>query len=361
MRTLLETTTADVHCLVRAPDEQRGLARILTAQRHFLHGEPDHSRIRPLVGDLAEPMLGLSPERFEALAGSVDVIHHCGGQVNFIYPYQDLRAVNVDGTREVLRLAGHSRAIPVHYMSSLAVLAGYGPAGVAEVTEEMPLDHPGLLSVGYVESKWVAEALLHNAAAAGLPVAVHRVNDVTGDLATGAMNTGTEVCALIRFIADSGVCPDVELWLDFVPADRFTRAVAHIASHVPAAGEVYHLTNPRHALLGDLADRLRARGHRIEQLPYQAWVHRLVRFAAGHPTHPMTAFVPLFVDRCTGADLSISEMYFRPTLPLFTRTRAERALRGSGIEFPPVDARLLDLYLDDLRTVGFLTSPQAAP
>ncbi len=361
LRTLLETTTADVHCLVRAPDEQRGLARILTAQRHFLHGEPDHSRIRPLVGDLAEPMLGLSPERFEALAGSVDVIHHCGGQVNFIYPYQDLRAVNVDGTREVLRLAGHSRAIPVHYMSSLAVLAGYGPAGVAEVTEEMPLDHPGLLSVGYVESKWVAEALLHNAAAAGLPVAVHRVNDVTGDLATGAMNTGTEVCALIRFIADSGVCPDVELWLDFVPADRFTRAVAHIASHVPAAGEVYHLTNPRHALLGDLADRLRARGHRIEQLPYQAWVHRLVRFAAGHPTHPMTAFVPLFVDRCTGADLSISEMYFRPTLPLFTRTRAERALRGSGIEFPPVDARLLDLYLDDLRTVGFLTSPQAAP
>jgi thioester reductase-like protein len=361
LRTLLETTGAEVHCLVRAPDEQRGLERILDAQRRFLRAEPESGRIRPLVGDLAEPMLGLAPERFEALAGSVDVIHHLGGQVNFIYPYQDLRAVNVDGTREVLRLAGHARAIPVHYLSSLAVLAGFGPAGVGLVTEDMPLGHPELLSVGYVESKWVAEALLHNAAAAGLPVAVHRVNDVTGDLATGVMNTGTEVCALVKFLADSGVCPDVELWLDFVPADRFTRAVAHIAGHLPATGQVYHLTNPRHALLGELADRLRARGYPIEQLPYQDWVHRLVRFAAGNPTHPMTPFVPLFVDRCTGSDLSISEMYFRPTLPLFTRTRAERALRGSGIGFPPVDAGLLDLYLDGLREVGFLEPPPQQP
>ncbi|MFC9325038.1 amino acid adenylation domain-containing protein [Kitasatospora sp. NPDC057015] len=357
LNTLLATTGARIHCLVRAPDEERGLERIRAAQRRFLRREPATDRVVPLVGDLTEPMLGLTRERFEELAARVDVIHHCGGQVNFIYPYQDLRAANVGGTREVLRLAGHARAIPVHYVSSMAVMAGFGPAGVPLVTEDTPLGHPDLLSVGYVESKWVAEALLHNAAAAGLPVAVHRADDVTGDLATGAMNTGTEVCAMIKFIAESGVCPDVELWLDFVPADRFAEAVAHIAGRVPAAGEVYHLTNPRHALLAELADRLRARGYPVEQLPYRAWVHRLVRFAAGHPTHPMTAFVPLFVDRCSGADLSISEMYFRPTLPLFSRTRAERALRGSGIEFPPVDAELLDLYLDDLLAVGFLEPP----
>lgn len=356
--TLLETTGARIHCLVRAVDEEQGLERIRAAQRRFLRREPVTDRVVPLVGDLTRPRLGLSEERFEELAARVDVIHHCGGQVNFIYPYQDLRAANVGGTREVLRLAGHARAIPVHYVSSMAVLAGFGPAGVQEVTEDMPLGHPELLSVGYVESKWVAEQLLHNAAAAGLPVAVHRADDVTGDLVTGAMNTGTEVCAMIKFIAESGICPDVELWLDFVPADRFSRAVAHIAAHLPAAGEVYHLTNPRHAVLGELADRLRARGYPVELLPYPAWVHRLVRFAAGHPTHPMTPFVPLFVDRCSGADLSISEMYFRPTLPLFARTRAERALRDGGIEFPPVDAVLLDLYLDDLLAAGFLEPPR---
>ena len=281
-------------------------------------------------------------------------MYHLGGQVNFLYPYHQLRAPNVGGTREVVRLAGYSRGLPVHYLSTLAVLAGFGAAGVREVTERTPLAHPERLGVGYVESKWVAEQLLHNAAAGGLPVTVLRTNDVTGDLVTGVMNTGTELCSLIKYFADSGTCPDVQLPLDFVPADRFTRAVAHIAAHAPADGEVYHLTSPNPAGLPDLADRLRARGLRIAELPYRDWVQRLVRFAAGHPTHPITPFVPLFVDRAPGADLSISELYFQPVFPRFDRLNAEAALQGSGIELPEVDGALLDHYLERLADEGFL-------
>ncbi|MFJ9950376.1 amino acid adenylation domain-containing protein [Kitasatospora sp. NPDC091207] len=354
---LLDTTRARVHCLVRAPDEEHALERIRGAQQRYLGQDVLDSRVVPLVGDLAEPLLGLSQHRFQSLAESLDAIHHLGGQVNFIYPYHQLRGPNVGGTREIVRLAGHSRGIPVHYLSTLAVLAGFGPAGVGEVTERTPLAHPERLAVGYVESKWVAEQLLHNAAAAGLPVTVLRTNDVTGDLATGVMNTGTEICALIKYMADSGSCPDVRLLLDFVPADRFSRAVAHIARHAPAIGEVYHVTSPRPALLADLADRLRARGHRVERVPYKAWVEDLVRFAAGHPTHPMTPFVPLFVDRSPGTDLSISEMYFRPTFPLFDRANTEQALVGSGIDLPAVDDALLDRYLEQLTAEGFLTPP----
>ncbi|WP_371501630.1 amino acid adenylation domain-containing protein [Kitasatospora sp. NBC_00374] len=354
LHTLLTTTDAQVHCLVRAPDPEHALERIRAAQQRFLRRDLDPARVRPLVGDLAEPLLGLGRTRFEQLAGSVDAVHHLGGQVNFLYPYHQLRAANVAGTREVIRLAGHSRAIPVHYLSTMAVLAGFGLAGVREIDEDTPLDHAEHLSVGYVESKWVAEAMLHNAAAAGLPVSVYRVNDVTGDLATGTMNLGTELCALIKYFTDTGEFPDVELQLDFVPADSFTRALAHLAGSRPATGQVYHLTNPNPAMLPALADRVRARGRRIEQLPYQDWVRRLVGYAAGHPEHPITPFVPLFVDRAAGAGMSISEMYFRPTFPLFTRERADRALAGSGIDIPPVDARLLDFYLDRLEATGYL-------
>ncbi|MFD0274383.1 thioester reductase domain-containing protein [Kitasatospora sp. NPDC127111] len=357
LHTLLRTTGARIHCLVRAPDEEHALERIRAAQQRFLRHDLADTRVVPLVGDLTEPLLGLTQHRFEQLAGSLDAIHHLGGQVNFIYPYRQLRAANVGGTREIVRLAGHSRGIPVHYLSTLAVLAGFGPAGVVEVTERMPLAHPDKLAVGYVESKWVAEQLLHNAAAAGLPVTVLRTNDVTGDLSTGVMNTGTEICALIKYMADSGSCPDVRLLLDFVPADRFSLAVAHITAHAPANGEVYHVTSPRPAVLADLAARLRAHGYPVDEVPYDAWVQDLVRFAAGHPTHPMTPFVPLFVDRSPGTDLSISEMYFRPTFPLFDRSNTERALVGSGIDLPAVDAGLLDGYLEQLAAEGFLAPP----
>ncbi|MER7668307.1 amino acid adenylation domain-containing protein [Kitasatospora sp. NPDC096128] len=351
---LLATTHARIHCLVRAPDQEHALERLRATQQRFLRHDLTDARVVPLVGDLATERLGLTERRFDWLADHLDAVYHLGGQVNFLYPYHQLRAPNVGGTREVVRLAGHSRGVPVHYVSTLAVLAGFGAAGVREVTERTPLAHPERLGVGYVESKWVAEQLLHNAAAGGLPVTVLRTNDVTGDLTTGVMNTGTELCALIKYFADSGSCPDVRLPLDFVPADRFARALAHIAAHAPADGEVYHLTSPNPAGLPDLADRLRARGHRIAELPYRHWVQRLVRFAAGHPTHPITPFVPLFVDRAPDSRLSISELYFQPVFPRFDRFNAEAALEDSGIELPDVDAGLLDLYLARLADEGFL-------
>ncbi|MBV2156467.1 thioester reductase domain-containing protein [Kitasatospora sp. SUK 42] len=354
LRTLLSTTRARIHCLVRAPDEGRALERLQASQQRYLLSDLAEPRVVPLVGDLALPGLGLADGRFTWLAEHLDAVYHLGGRVNFLYPYHQLRAANVGGTREIVRLAGYSRGVPVHYLSTLAVLAGFGAAGVPEVTERTPLAHPDRLGVGYVESKWVAEQLLHNAAADGLPVTVLRTNDVTGGLGAGVMNTGTELCALIRYFADSGTCPAVQLPLDFVPADRLARAMVHIAARAPADGEVYHLTSPGPAALADLADRLRSRGHRIAQLPYGEWVRRLVRFAAGHPTHPITPFVPLFVDRAPGTELSISELYFRPTFPQFDRANAEAALEGSGIELPEVDAVLLDHYLARLEADGFL-------
>ena len=156
--------------------------------------------------------------------------------MNFIYPYSELRAANVTGTREVIRLAGLAGGIPVHYVSTTAVLAGLGVAGVREVTEDTPLAHPGRLRIGYVETKYVAEELLRNAARAGLPVSIYRPLDIAGSSRTGAWNTATEMCALIRFITDTGLAPDIDLPLDFVPADLCAAAIRHISLGAGPAG-----------------------------------------------------------------------------------------------------------------------------
>ena len=185
-----------------------------------------------------------SPTRaFRDLARSADTIYHAGAQVNFIYPYQELRAANVAGTREVIRLAAMYRAIPVHYVSSTAVLAGLGVAGVREVTEETPLAHPELLRMGYVETKYVAEELLRAAGRAGLPVAIYRPLDIVGSVCTGAWSTSTEMAALIRFITDTGLAPDIDLPLDFVAADTCAAAIRHISVTEGAAGRTYHLAS----------------------------------------------------------------------------------------------------------------------
>ena len=355
---LLAATTARVWCLVRAPDAAHAMARITdAAARYELAGLPA-DRVVPLPGDLASPRLGLSPGQFCELARSVDVIYHAGAAVNFIYPYEELRAANVTGTREVIRLAAEARGIPVHYVSTTAVLAGLGVMGVREVTEETPLAHADRLGVGYVETKFVAEELLRNAARAGLPVAIYRPLDIVGSHRTAVWNTAAEMCALIRFVTDTGLAPDIDLPLDFVPADICAAAVRHISFVDGAAGRTYHLASPEPALLGFLVDRLRACGFSVSEIPYDAWVSELLRYAAQHPSHPMTPFLPLFIDRDQESGLTPAEMYFGHTFPHYTRLNTERALEGSGIAFPPVDSRLIDDNIGRLIAQGYLRAPR---
>ena len=109
------------------------------------------------------------------------------------------------GTGEVIRLARAAVDIPVHDVSTTAVLAGLGVMGLRKVTEDTPLAHADRLRVGYVETKFVAEELLRNAGRAGPPVAIYRPLDIAGSLRTGGWNTAAEMCALIRFITDTGL------------------------------------------------------------------------------------------------------------------------------------------------------------
>jgi thioester reductase-like protein len=237
------------------------------------------------------------------------------------------------------------------------VLAGFGAMGVREVTEDTPLAYADHLGMGYLETKFVAEELLRNAGRAGLPVAIYRPLDIVGDHRTGAWNTATEMCALIKFITDTGVAPDIDLPLDFVPADICAAAIRHISTHAEALGRTYHLASPKYALLPSLVDRLRSHGFTVTSIPYREWVDELLRYATQNPAHPMTPFVPLFVDLAGEAGLTVAEMYLEHIFPSYARSHTEQVLNGSGIVFPPVDEKLLDLTIDRLIATGYLRSP----
>ena len=360
LRELLAATEARVWCLVRAEDEGEVMRRIAQAAARYELPTPPEGRVVPLPGDLAQPGLGLSDNQFRRLARTLDIIYHPGALVNFIYPYQELRAANVAGTREVIRLAGEYRGIPVHYVSTTAVLAGLGVEGTREVTEETPLGYPEQLRMGYVETKYVAEELLRNAGRAGLPVAIYRPLDIVGSIGTGAWSTSTEMCALIRFMTETGLAPDIDLPLDYVPADVCAAAIRHISVTAGATGRAYHLASPEHALLGVLVGRLRDRGYRIDDVAFGDWVSELARQAALDPSQPMAAFMPLFVDRDGPSGLTVADMYLAHVFPSYSRTNTERALRGSGIAFPPVNGRLIDRNIAWLMESGYLPSPSSS-
>ncbi|MFF4605308.1 amino acid adenylation domain-containing protein [Streptomyces sp. NPDC001339] len=357
---LLRTTDARVHCPVRGRDSAHAQQRVLANLARFglSPADGDAERIVCFPADLAEPGLGLAAGHAEKLADSLDLVIHSAAQVNFLYPYEALRRANVEGTKELIRLAA-VRGVPVHFLSTVAVLAGFGTAGVGHVDEDLPLDHADRLTMGYAESKWVAEEVLRDAARQGVPVAVYRPYEITGDRRSGVCNTETAICSLFKTVAETGLAPDIPLPMDFVPVDYLADAIVHIATGRPTTDDTYHLTNPRPAAFQDVLDRMRAAGHTIQELPYDEWVEELVRHVAAHPTSATAPFVSLCVDRSNKADMSVKEMFFEGTFPTLGRDNVERALATSGLDCPPVDAQLLDRYLEFFYTTGYIERPAA--
>jgi thioester reductase-like protein len=211
--------------------------------------------------------------------------------------------------------------------------------------------------MGYTETKWVAEQVLSRARAAGLPVAVHRPYEISGDLRSGAWNLESATCALFKVIADSGLAPDIDLALDLIPVDVLAAQIGHIAMRRTAVSRTYHLANPAPATLRDMVSRMGARGYRIREVPFAEWAPEVVRFACDHPDHPFTPFIPLWVDRSPRSGLILKEMFFAEHFPAFGRAHAREALAGAGLRVPPVDAALLDHYLDFFRRAGYLGPP----
>ena len=256
---------------MRADPESAGVTRIAENLRRYELWRPEYeARIVPLPGDLTAPGLGLSADTRAALAQDLDAIYHNGGAVNFLHPYDRLKAANVTGTVEVLRLAGTDRPTPVHFVSTLGVFLGDHYRG-GRVTEADSPTEPEGLNDGYNQSKWVADALVREAAARGLPVTIHRPARVAGDSRTGVSNPDDYFSRMLKTFVQLGSVP---LWNggpDLYPVDCLAAAIGQASRDPEAWGGGFHYYNRAALTYDDVAAALRRAGFRIRRQPHAQW------------------------------------------------------------------------------------------
>lgn len=160
LQELLNKTSADIYCLVRASNRDSAQERLQNNLKQYSLFDPRLScRIIPLIGDLSKPMLGLEVDSFDNLARAIDTIYHSAAMLNYVYPYSAMKAANVLGTQEVLRLACQGKTKAVHYVSSVAVFEATAYAGKV-VREQDSFNHWQGIDLGYSQTKWVAEKLV---------------------------------------------------------------------------------------------------------------------------------------------------------------------------------------------------------
>ncbi|MEV4690536.1 amino acid adenylation domain-containing protein [Micromonospora echinospora] len=340
---LLRHTEATLHCLVRADDEQHARDRVLANLRTYdCLDNLQTDRIVGVVGDLARQRLGLSDQVWQRLADSIDAIYHNGAQVNSLLPYEKLRAANVEGTRELLRLAVQGRAKAFHYISSDAVFDAYGYHRQARIYEDEPLRHcDSLYGGGYAESKWVADKLVVNARQAGLTASIYRPGMLTGALSGGCGQTGDFFARFLRGIIQLGICPELDAIVDIAPVDLVSRTIVGISKE--AGGQTYHLTHPQPIPYEEFIDAVREAGYQLEMVPLHVWDAELarIRYEDDNPLYPL---LPLFIESSD---------------PVLRRSRLDvrNTTAGAPEHAPPDLRKLIPMYVERFREAGLLTQP----
>jgi amino acid adenylation domain-containing protein/thioester reductase-like protein len=351
---LLQQTQADIYCLVRSETLESGKKKIQSSlESYLLWDESFNSRIIPILGDLSEPLLGLSEEKFQKMASQLDAIYHNGALVNFTYPYSVLKAPNVLGTQEVLRLACQVKVKPVHFISTISVVYPNNP-DVEVVREQDSLDDAKMPSDGYAQSKWVAEKLVTIARERGIPVCIYRPGRISGDSQTGACNPGDHTYRMIKGCIQLGSIPNQDIQLNLSPADYVSKAIVYLSSQKESLGKAFHLVNPQPLPLSEMVNYIRSLGYPVELVSYDKWRSQLINTvdASENALYPLLSiFSEEAIEHASDTQSKDSPVQHFDCQNILT------GLAETSIVCPPVDAELFSTYFSYLIQTGFLNPP----
>lgn len=327
----------DVHVLVRDGSQDR-LQRL--AERW---GAGD--RIKPVIGDLGQPRLGLSDERIAELGGTVDHVFHLAAMYDMTADDASNERLNVDGTRNVVDLANALRAGCLHHVSSVAV------AGSRKgLFREDHFDEGQELPSAYHRTKFEAEKLVRQETS--VPWRVYRPAIVVGHSQTGEMDKIDGPYYFFKAIQKTRhalpewmplIGPELG-YTNIVPVDFVAAALDHIAHQPDLDGQAFHLTNPTAMRVGESLNAFAKAAH-APQLALR--IDKRLTDALPKGTLSMLMKLPQARDmrRTLLADLGIPEevVEHMALAPQFDTRDTERALAGTGIEVPQ-----LHTYADKL-------------
>ncbi|MDX3752858.1 non-ribosomal peptide synthetase [Streptomyces sp. AK08-02] len=359
LRGILDRTQAEVTCLVRASDAEDGFERIRRNLRRYHLWSPElEHRIVALPGSLELPLLGLAPQRFHQLAAQVDAIHHNGARVHVADSYARVRAANVAGTKEIIRLAARHRVTPIHYVSTSSTLIPRVRSTGTLLEDSRPAPE-SVPANGYVQSKWVGEELMRIARERGVPTSIYRPGRISGHTGTGATGGDDAFWHYVRACVEIGAMPDqdgADAWraeADLVPVDYVADAIVHLAHHELPAGRAFNLVSGSRTPLGAVMRRVRAAGYPVISVTHREWVAELAAAARRSLTDERSsvAAVAVLHSSVTGTQ--------QDTVPPFGQDNTRKGLAGSGIECPEIDDALLDRYLAHFLESGFMPAPDA--
>jgi len=342
VKKILEREDSSVFFLIRE-SEKDALEHI------YEYWDCDRSRVTPVVGDLTEPLLGVSAGDRKKIGKKTAHFFHLAAIYDLKADAESQLKVNVEGTRNTVRFAEAIGAKRFHLFSSIASAGLFEGLFREDMFEEAEgLEHP------YFRTKHDSEGIVRRECS--IPWRIFRPALVVGDSRTGEMDKIDGPYYFFKLIqklrkALPSWMPTIGIEggrINVVPVDFIVNAVDHIAHLKGEDGKCFHLVDPTPMRVGDLLNTFARAAHAPEMsMRINA---ALFSFIPYHMRKGLMALTPVRrIRNAVMKDLGLPEDMFRfvnyPTR--FDCRETTRVLKGTGIAVPPLDTyawRLWDYW-----------------
>jgi amino acid adenylation domain-containing protein/thioester reductase-like protein len=356
---LLQRTSADIACLVRAPHVTAARERLAEQYRWYF---PDANmdsfslRVHPVAGDLRTCDLRRLLRDEARLDADVEHIVHCAADVRHVADRAEIMATNVTGTQRLLDLTQTSEQTCMHYVSTVGVAGHQDPAHPRAVLDERSLHIGQRPTETYSESKIAAEDLVRRHFAQGMAGTILRAGTVAPHSITGRFQRDIGAHFFSRYLRSTlalGLIsdrPGRELRL--VPADLMAQAVVELANaYAGQPDSTFHLDSPHPLNYSELAGILTLLGYPLRLVPHEQFASALDEMIRrGADPAIVGGLLPL-VSGGGGVAVQLGS------------TMSRQALAAVGIQFPPVTREYVKSFIDDgvrrgyFRPAGRMAAP----
>jgi NAD(P)-dependent dehydrogenase (short-subunit alcohol dehydrogenase family) len=328
-----------VYALVR-----KGSQKKLDALRSTL-GASDKSLIA-VPGDLGAPNLGVSAADLKALKGKIDHIFHLAAIYDLNASAEDQKAINVGGTRNAVKFAQAIGAGCFHHVSSIAAAGLYEGTFREDMFEEAEeLDHP------YFGTKHESEGVVRKECKR--PFRIYRPGFVVGHSKTGEIDKIDGPYYFFKTIQKMRQLfppwmPMVGIEggrINIVPVDFVAGALDYLAHRKGLDGKCFHLTDPHPHRIGEVLNIFAKAAH-APQMTMRVNA-KMFGFIPAPVVYGLASLSPVKrAIKVTLTDLGIPRDVFQfvnwPTR--YDNRDATKALKGSGIEVPPLETYAFRLW-----------------
>src|SRR3954469_11880209 len=241
----------DIHVLVREGSTER-LQELIDDW-----GPEAKARVKPVLGDLSEPRLGVSDEQVSDRKGKgIAPFFHLAAIYDMTADDETNEKLNVAGTRNAVQLANELEAGVLHHTSSIAAAGEF-----KGLFREDMFDEGQKLPSAYHRTKFESEKIARKEAT--VPWRVYRPAVVVGNSQTGEMDKidgpyyfFKAIQRIRHFLPEWVPLVGPEFgYTNVVPVDYVAKAMDFIAHQPDLDGQAFHLTNPRSQRAGEVMNQ----------------------------------------------------------------------------------------------------------